>query len=97
MSPSSFSFVADGSPGSRVFELILRHFLACCSDDGRGSETSVKLTLGGESFSLSGLVIHEHNYLEVYPYDKWSDKNIPNFTLNEEIVPKGDSLRWLDS
>ncbi len=25
-------------------------------------------------FSVSGLMILERNYLDVYPYDKWSDK-----------------------
>lgn len=32
-------------------------------------------------------MILERNYLDVYPYDKWSDKNIPVFTQGEELVP----------
>ena len=28
-------------------------------------------------FSVSGLMITARNYLEVYPYDKWSDKELP--------------------
>lgn len=52
-------------PERQVYELIARHFLACCSDDARGSETVARLELGGEEFSLTGLVVHELNYLEV--------------------------------
>jgi len=71
-----------------VYELVARYFLACCSDDAKGSETIVKLELGGEEFSLTGLVIHELNYLEVYVYEKWSDKDIPSFVLGEKLKPK---------
>lgn len=31
--------------------------------------------------------IEEKNYLEVYPYEKWSDKVIPKFTLYETFTP----------
>ncbi len=71
-----------------VYELIARHFLACCSDDAKGSETIVRLELGGEEFTLSGLVIHELNYLDVYVYEKWSDKDIPSFVQGEKLKPK---------
>ena len=29
----------------------------------------------------------ERNYLEVFPYDKWSDKELPNFEEGEEFMP----------
>lgn len=34
-----------------------------------------------------GLTIRERNYLEVFPYDKWSDKEIPQFQEGEMFVP----------
>jgi DNA topoisomerase-3 len=32
-------------------------------------------------------VILERNYLEVYPYDKWTGKEIPEFEEGEEFQP----------
>ncbi len=32
-------------------------------------------------------MVEQYNYLEVYPYDKWSDKNIPKFKPNETFIP----------
>lgn len=76
-----------------IYELVTRHFLACCSDDAKGSETVVNLELGGEAFTLTGLVILERNYLEVYyKYDKWTDKDIPNFVAGERVRPKSIAL-----
>lgn len=38
-------------------------------------------------FVASGLTILELNYLEVYPYDKWSDKEIHRYTVGQEFTP----------
>lgn len=32
-------------------------------------------------------MIEQLNWLEVYPYDKWTDKNIPLFQLEETFQP----------
>ena len=84
------------------YDLVVRHFLACCSEDGIGHETAVDIDIGGEKFTAKGnlstfvvsylqfhvgLMILELNYLEVYVYDKWSDKNIPVFEEGEKITP----------
>lgn len=58
----------------KIYEFIVRHFLACCSYDAKGSETTVTIDINNEKFSASGLMVLERNYLEVYPYEKWSDK-----------------------
>lgn len=41
----------------------------------------------------SGLTVRERNYLEVFPYDKWSDKELPHFTQGEQFVPTVCELR----
>ncbi|XP_067928784.1 DNA topoisomerase 3-alpha-like [Watersipora subatra] len=71
----------------KVYEFITRHFLACCSQDARGFETTVEIAIATEKFTASGLVILERNYLEVYPYEKWSDKDIPNFEKGDLYQP----------
>lgn len=71
-----------------VYEFVVRHFLACCSQDAKGFETTVEIDIAGERFYASGLVVTERNYLEVYPYEKWSDKELPEFRIGETHDPQ---------
>lgn len=75
------------SDAKKLYELIARHFLACCSADAVGSETVVRVRFEGtaECFSARGLIIEEMNYLEVYgPYERWSTANqIPSNLFRE--------------
>ena len=41
----------------RVYEFITRHFLACCSDDARGEQLQVEMTMGQEIFECSGTIL----------------------------------------
>uniref|UniRef100_A0A0K0EUP9 DNA topoisomerase n=1 Tax=Strongyloides venezuelensis TaxID=75913 RepID=A0A0K0EUP9_STRVS len=68
-----------------VYELIVRHFLACCSRDAKGQETTITMTVGEEIFKASGLNIEDKGYLEVYPYDNWASKMIQKYIEGEEI------------
>ncbi|EPQ56903.1 prokaryotic type I DNA topoisomerase [Gloeophyllum trabeum ATCC 11539] len=80
----------------KVYEFITRRFLACCSKDALGSETTVDVVCGGEEFSATGaigLIVLERNYLEVYPYDKWNSKEIPDFVEGQEIMPSICEMR----
>ena len=52
----------------KVYELITRHFLACCHLDARGSSTTLTVEMGGETFTASGTVVHELNFMDVYIY-----------------------------
>jgi DNA topoisomerase-3 len=72
----------------KVYEFVTRRFLACCSQDATGQATTVDLDLSGERFSVTGLVVLERNYLNVYPYDKWtSSQPLPPFTQGEMVMP----------
>ncbi|ODV84162.1 hypothetical protein CANARDRAFT_29324 [[Candida] arabinofermentans NRRL YB-2248] len=71
----------------KVYEYIVRRFLACCSLDATGFKTTLRLKWGTEYFTTSGLMVDKLNYLDVYPYNKWeSSKNkIPEVEPNERI------------
>lgn len=72
----------------RVHEFVVRRFLACCSQDARGSKTEISLLYGSEIFNTSGLIVLERNYLDVYPYDKWtSSQDLPEFREGEVFEP----------
>lgn len=42
---------------------------------------------------LTGLQIIQRNYLDVFPYDKWNGKHIPDFNEGEEFMPSVCELR----
>lgn len=72
----------------KVYEFVVRRFLGCCSDDGKGQATTVDIDLSGERFTVTGLVVLERNYLDVYPYDKWtSSQPLPAFVQGEMVMP----------
>lgn len=66
---------------------MVRHFLACVSRDAVASETIVKATIAQETFTASGLCIHERNYLDVYIYEKWNSKEIHAYEEGQTFQP----------
>lgn len=78
--------VLETADQKKVYEYVVRRFLACCSKDAVGLQTSVTLKWGEEFFTTSGLIVLERNYLDVFIYRKWeSSKELPNFVEGEEI------------
>ncbi|KAL9612896.1 MAG: hypothetical protein Q9167_002529 [Letrouitia subvulpina] len=82
------------APGSlsheshRVYEFIVRRFLACCSEDAIGQSSLVEIDYGGEIFFANGLLVLQKNYLLVYPYEKWeSSQQLPDFREGESFEP----------
>ncbi|WEW60570.1 DNA topoisomerase [Emydomyces testavorans] len=73
----------------KVYEFVVRRFLACCSADAKGETTEVDIQYGDEKFHAQGLVVLERNYLDIYVYDKWeSSQELPKFTVGEVFEPK---------
>lgn len=70
-----------------IYNLLTRHFLGSVAKDAVGNETSIKVKMGEEFFSCSGLIVEQPNYLEVYTFDKWADRFIPVFHEGEEFKP----------
>ncbi|XP_040046207.2 DNA topoisomerase 3-alpha [Gasterosteus aculeatus] len=84
--PTKHSSTLQGNEG-RLYEFIVRHFLACVSQDALGQETVVDIDIAQENFSTSGLMIIARNYLDVYPYDRWSAKVIPVYEQGSQFQP----------
>lgn len=66
-----------------IYELIVRHFLACVSRDATGQETNVEVNIADEIFKANGIIIEDKGYLEVYIYDKWTAKILPAYQHGE--------------
>ncbi|KAJ5684300.1 uncharacterized protein N7477_000645 [Penicillium maclennaniae] len=72
----------------KVYEFVVRRFLACCSEDARGQGSEIEIQYGEELFHANGLIVLERNYLDVYVYDKWeSSQQLPKFEKGEVFEP----------
>ncbi|XP_061568007.1 DNA topoisomerase 3-alpha [Cololabis saira] len=91
--PTKYAGALQGNE-ARLYEFIVRHFLACVSQDALGHETVVDIDIAREKFSTSGLMIIARNYLDVYPYDKWSAKVIPVYEQGSQFQPS--AIEMLD-
>ena len=57
----------------KIYTLVVKHYLACCSRDAVGRETQLTLKIASEEFTAKGLMILERNWLEIYqPWERWS-------------------------
>ena len=77
----------------KIYNLVARHFLACCAKDALGEGTKIIIQYGAEEFSVNGTVVIEKNYLEVYPYERWDDNTLPKFGKGEEFKPAEFSVK----
>ena len=70
-----------------IYEIVVKHFMACCSKDAVGSQTDVLVQVpeGGEGFHCKGLMIHERNYLEIYRWEKWNANKVTIFNRYNRI------------
>nr|XP_014344773.1 PREDICTED: DNA topoisomerase 3-alpha isoform X2 [Latimeria chalumnae] len=84
--PTKYTNALQGNE-QRLYEFIVRHFLACCSQDAQGQETIVEIDIAKERFVAHGLMIIARNYLDVYPYDKWNAKVIPVYEMGSRFQP----------
>ena len=71
----------------KVYDLIMRHFLATLSPDAKGQETTIRVQMGDEFFRTKGLIIEDKGYLEIYTFDYWKNSYVPDFSEGEIVVP----------
>ncbi|GKB11849.1 DNA topoisomerase 3-alpha isoform X1 [Tanacetum coccineum] len=76
----------------KIYELVVRHYLACVSQPAIGAETTVKIDIAGEMFSALGRTILAKNYLDVYRFESWGGSLIPNYTVGQQFTPTSMTL-----
>lgn len=84
--PSSGSNPGDAEK-LKLYQLIVKHFLACLSPPAIDAQTTVTIVYGGEEFSTSGSTVVSPGWTEVFPYAKRASTTIPNYQLHETFVP----------
>ena len=81
-----------------IYELVTRHFLACCAKDGIGNQTTITIVFSppesapdlgyGEIFTATGTMIQERNWLDVYrKWEKWSGNKVARLAIGDRFVP----------
>lgn len=78
----------------KVYEFVVRRFLACCSDDARGLQTKAELQWGTEKFTASGIQVTQRNFLDVYTYTDWkSTVELPEFREGETATIRSCKMK----
>jgi DNA topoisomerase-1 len=70
----------------KLYDLIVRRFLASCAQEAKKERTSVKVDSGGERYDADGVITTFPGWIEFYgPYYKSEDKELPKFKQNESV------------
>jgi DNA topoisomerase-3 len=73
-----------------VYTLVVKHYLACCSRDAIGKETTISVNVASEEFTAKGLMVLEKNWLEIYePWERWStgQGELPRLQVGSRVTP----------
>jgi DNA topoisomerase III len=73
-----------------VYILVVKHYLACCSRDAIGRETTLTVQIASEEFTAKGLMIEQKNWLEIYePWERWSpgQGELPTLQIGSRVTP----------
>ena len=79
---TSFKITADEK---KVYELIVKRFLACFSPDALIENKTIKAIVADKEFFIDGKKILKHGWLDIYPY-KIIETRLPD--MNGEIIVK---------
>src|ERR671915_603917 len=61
----------------KIYQLVVRRFLATLSGPARTLRTTLRFESGGEPLTTSGTVVTEEGWLGVYPYGRRADEELP--------------------
>jgi DNA topoisomerase-1 len=70
----------------KIYELVVRRFLATFADPSVSESTRADIQAGGETYFVRGNVLVEPGFLAVYPYGRSKDEEIPKVTEGQELA-----------
>jgi len=74
-----------GEDAWKIYELVVRRFLATLSDVAKWKDTEVKIAAGGETLEAKGKELQEQGFLAVYPYQKKEELILPALKEGEKL------------
>ena len=77
-------------PKRRVYELVVRRFLATFSEPMITESTRADIEAGSETYFVRGSVVVDPGYAGIYTYARSSDDEIPKLEKGQELALDGD-------
>ncbi|MDI3487113.1 MAG: topoisomerase [Methanolobus sp.] len=72
----------------KVYDLIVRHFLANLMQPAIFEKTRMEILVGGEIFDVKGSILKSAGWLAVYPFETKNDKLLPFIEEKDEVDVK---------
>src|ERR671910_314218 len=69
----------------KIYQLVVRRFLATLSGPAKTLRTTLRFDSGGEPLTTSGTVVTEEGWLGVYFYGRRADEELPRLDEGEEV------------
>jgi DNA topoisomerase I len=79
----------------KIYELVVRRFLATFADPAVSESTRADIEAGSETYFVRGNVLVEPGFLAVYPYSRSKDEEIPKLEEGQELALARDP--WFDA
>src|SRR5215213_9052284 len=76
----------------KIYQLVVRRFLATLSAPTETLRTTVRLESGGEPLIAGGTVVTKEGWLAVYPYGRKADEEIPSLVAGQEVGVVGTEI-----
>ena len=76
----------------KVYQLVVRRFLATLSTQSKSLRTTLRFDSGGEPLVTGGTVVTEEGWLGVYPYSRRADEEIPNLSEGDVVQVVGKEI-----
>lgn len=69
----------------KVYEFITSNFLACISSDASYDNIRTEVLIGDEKFKMKGQILTNLGFLEVQPWSRIADKEVPLYSVGDVI------------
>jgi DNA topoisomerase-1 len=76
----------------RIYQLVVRRFLATLSAPAKTLRTTLRFDSGGETLVTGGTVVTEEGWLGVYPYSRRADEELPNLSEGDVVQVIGKEI-----
>jgi DNA topoisomerase-1 len=83
---------AIGDDAFRIYELVLRRFLATLSPDALWKTLKILFVAGGEEYTATGGQLIEPGWHVVYPFSEAKERILPEFVVGEHLPIKKVTL-----
>jgi DNA topoisomerase I len=73
----------------KIYQLVVRRFLATLSGPAKTLRTTLRFESGGEPLITAGTVVTQEGWLGVYPYGRRADEELPALREGDEVEVVG--------